>query len=298
MEEIWHALGYMQVAGGIFIAMIILERAYWIKLGRLSVYDVREALANISTGVLYKLIDGVVLAVFLTNFYDWFVERGLRYTFTNKWVGIFVLFVIADLLFYLIHCVMHKTRYAWCAHITHHSSSRFNLSTALRQNFLFDLSGAVIMWCLPLALIGFSSTSAVVVVEWILAYQFFVHTEMVDRLPAWYEFIFNTPSHHRVHHSQNPDELESNLGGVLIIWDRLFGTFRDERDVGKITYGIPHRMPQTLNPLRLNLSEWFAMWRDVWRFRDLRILWKHPDWLEETYRSRQSSRDFVLDPGE
>jgi sterol desaturase/sphingolipid hydroxylase (fatty acid hydroxylase superfamily) len=197
-----------------------------------------------------------------------------------------VLFFVTDFLFYILHVVLHKMRYAWCSHITHHSSTRFNLSTALRQNFLFDLSGVAILWCLPLALIGFDKMSAVLAIEMNLFYQFFIHTEVVDRLPAWCEAVFNTPSHHRVHHGSKPDQMETNFGGVLIIWDRFFGTFTDERDAGTISYGITHRQPRTLNPLRLNLDEWFCMWRDVWRYRDLRILWKHPDWVEETYRCK------------
>lgn len=288
MEDIRHALSFLEIAGGIFIAMIIVERAYWIRLGRLSAYDIREVLSNISTGVIYKLLDGVVVALFLTYLYDDIVNLGLKYTFAYRWIAIAVIFVVTDFTFYVLHYGMHKTRYAWCSHVTHHSSTRFNLSTALRQNFLFDLSGLVILWCLPLALIGFDKMSAVVAIELNLFYQFFIHTEVVDRMPAWCEAVFNTPSHHRVHHGDVPAQIESNFGGVLVIWDRLFGTFLDERDAGQINYGIPHRPLLTLNPFRLTLSEWFWMWRDVWHRKDLRILWKHPDWLEETYRFRRS----------
>ena len=203
---------------------------------------------------------------------------------TNPWLGWVVLFVVADLLFYGLHWLMHKTRYGWCSHITHHSSTRYNLSTALRQNVLFDLSGLALLWWLPLALIGFDKFSVVLTIELNLFFQFFIHTEVIKRMPAWYEAIFNTPSHHRVHHGRNPGQLDTNFGGVFIIWDRLFGTFVDERDAGTIAYGISHRQPTTLNPLRLNLDEWFAMWCDAWRYKDLRILWKHPDWVEETDR--------------
>jgi sterol desaturase/sphingolipid hydroxylase (fatty acid hydroxylase superfamily) len=294
MGDIRHALYYLLLAGGgIFVPMIILERAYWIRLDRLSAYDLREALSNISMGFIYKLLDGVVLALFLANVYDRVVDFGLQYTFSSGLVAIAVLFFVTDFVYFVLHVLLHNTRYAWCSHVSHHSSTRFNLSTALRQNFLFDLSGVAILWCLPLALIGFDKTSAVLAIEMNLFYQFFLHTEAVNRLPAWYEAVFNTPSHHRVHHGNIPDQMEANFGGVLIIWDRLFGTFRDERNAGTISYGITHRQPQTLNPLRLNLDEWFQMWRDVWRYRDLRILWKHPDWLEETYRCNEAVRSLA-----
>jgi sterol desaturase/sphingolipid hydroxylase (fatty acid hydroxylase superfamily) len=289
MDDILHALQYLEIAGGIFVTMIIVERAHLFRFDRaLTVRDVLEILSNVSTGALYKLVDGIAVATFLTYFYDDVAKLGPQFNFQNSVVGVAVLFVVSDLAFYIIHWGMHKTRYGWSSHVTHHSSTRFNLSTALRQNFLFDLSGVAILWCLPLALIGFDKMSAVVAIELNLFYQFFLHTEVVRRLPAWFEAIFNTPSHHRVHHGDVPVQLESNFGGVLIVWDRLFGTFLPEAAAGTINYGIAHRRPQTLNPLRLNLDEWFGMWGDVWRYRDVRILWKHPDWVEYSYRLYQS----------
>ncbi|TJY60996.1 sterol desaturase family protein [Sinimarinibacterium sp. CAU 1509] len=287
MEDILHALGFVLIAGSAFLGLILIERWYWIRKHRPEAYQTREVFANIATGFMYKMFDGVVVAVFVTHFYDHIRAFGLQYTPENKWAMIALLFVVTDLIFYGLHVAMHKLRYAWCSHVTHHSSTRFNLSTALRQNFLFDLSGLAILWWLPLALIGFDKLSVVVAIELNLFYQFFIHTEVVKRMPAWYEAIFNTPSHHRVHHGRNPAQIDTNFGGVLIIWDRLFGSFVDERDAGRIEYGITNRQPTTLNPLRLNLDEWFAMWRDVWTCRDLRILWKHPDWVEQRYPDRR-----------
>lgn len=288
MQDILHALQFVLYAGIAFLGVIALERAYWLRRQRPQAYELRETLANISTGFLYKMCDGVVVAVFVTHFYDSVRQFGLQYQPESRLLGIVLLFLATDFLFYVLHFLMHKLRYGWCSHVTHHSSERFNLSTALRQNFLFDLSGLAILWWLPLALIGFDKMSVVVAIELNLFYQFFIHTEVVQRLPRWYEAIFNTPSHHRVHHGRNPGQIDTNFGGVLIIWDRLFGTFVDERDAGPIVYGIGHRQPRTLNPLRLNLDEWFAMWRDVWTCRDPRILWRHPDWVEHEYPLRRS----------
>jgi sterol desaturase/sphingolipid hydroxylase (fatty acid hydroxylase superfamily) len=289
MNDILHALGFVLIAGAAFLGLILIERLYWIRHHRPQAYETREVFANIATGFMYKMFDGVVVAVFVTQFYDDIRALGLQYTPGNKVLAILLLFVLTDLVFYGLHVTMHKLRYAWCSHITHHSSTRFNLSTALRQNFLFDLSGLAILWWLPLALVGFDKFSVVVAIELNLFYQFFIHTEVVKRLPAWYEAVFNTPSHHRVHHGRNPAQIDTNFGGVLILWDRLFGTFVDERDAGRIEYGITNRQPTTLNPLRLNLDEWFAMWRDVWTCRDPRILWKHPDWVEQQYPDRRGA---------
>lgn len=283
MDDILHALAFVLIAGTAFVALILLEAAYWRRQHVPDAYNFKESLVNVTTGFLYKMVDGAVVAVFVTQFYDDVRRVGLAYTPENKWLAMGLLFVLTDLLFYGLHYLMHKVRYGWCSHITHHSSTRYNLSTALRQNFLFDLSGLAILWWLPLALIGFDKMSVVVAIELNLFYQFFIHTQVVQRMPAWYEAIFNTPSHHRVHHGSNPAQIDTNFGGVLIIWDRLFGTFVDERRAGQIVYGISLRQPTTLNPLRLNLDEFLAMWGDVWRHKDLRILWKHPDWVAQAY---------------
>lgn len=280
MEDILHALGFVVVAGAVFLLWIVAEAWVLHRQGRVDAYALRETLSNMTMGLLYKLTDGAVVAVLVTQCWDDVAAWGLRWQAPNAWVAGVALFVVSDLLFYGAHVAMHKLRYGWCSHITHHSSERFNLSTALRQNFLFDLSGMALLWWLPLALIGFDRMAVVLAIELNLFYQFFLHTEVVGRLPRWFEAVFNTPSHHRVHHGRNPGQIDTNFGGVLIVWDRLFGTFVDERDAGPIAYGISHRQPSTLNPLRLNLDEWRAMWRDAWRLRDVRVLWKHPDWVE------------------
>jgi sterol desaturase/sphingolipid hydroxylase (fatty acid hydroxylase superfamily) len=278
------------IAGTAFIGLMLLEALYWRRHNQPDAYNFKESLANVSTGFIYKVIDGFVVAVFVTYFYDDIRQLGLQYTAPNKWVAIILLILISDLIGYVLHLLMHKVRYAWCAHVTHHSSLRFNLSTAMRLNFLFDLLGLAIVWWLPLALIGFDKISAVVAIELNLVYQFFLHTQVVKRMPWWYEAIFNTPSHHRVHHGCSPVQIDKNFGGIFIIWDRLFGTFLDEKDAGIIVYGIPSRPPQSLNPLRLNLDEFFSMWADVWRHKDLRIVWKPPDWVNEQYPGPGSPR--------
>ena len=298
MADIRHALWFIAIAGSIFVISIAFEWGYLFHRGNRSAYDLREVLANICTGLMYKGLDGVVVALFVTWVYDGVVKLGLQLNFSSSPARIAAAFLITDFMYFALHRLMHKTRYGWSSHVTHHSSTRFNLAAALRQNFLFDLSGLVILWCVPMALLGFDKMTTVLAIELNLAYQFFIHTEVVDRLPAWVEAIFNTPSHHRVHHSVVPGQMESNLGGVLIIWDRLFGTFLDERDVGKINYGIPYRPLRTLNPLRLNLEEFCRMCRDVWRNKDVSLLWKHPDWLEDDYRRRTASTAPLRSPGD
>lgn len=280
MDDLLHAFLFILLAGVVFFAVMVWERGHLIRQGRPQAYDIQESLTNIAMGFTYKVVDGLVVGLFIYQFFDAVYQVGLQLTISNHWLHGITLFLLTDLLMYLVHMLMHKVRYAWCSHVTHHSSSRFNFSTALRQNFLMDLSGVAMLMMIPMSLIGFDKTSVIIAIELNLFYQFFIHTETVGRLPNWFETIFNTPSHHRVHHGSSPKQIDTNFGGVLIIWDRFFGTFVDERDAGLISYGIAYRQPNTLNPLRLNLGEWFAMWGDVWRFRDLRILWKGPDWVE------------------
>lgn len=282
MNDVLHALAFIALFGSLFIAIIVLEAWYWHRKGRVGVYDLKETLANMATGGMYKVVDGVAIALFIQACYDYVRQFGLQLRLEHGVAAYLLLFLATDFFFYFYHLAMHKIRWFWAIHVTHHSSTRMNFSTALRQNFLLDLNFGWVLWWLPLALIGFDKTWALISIEASLAYQFFLHTETVGRL-GWFERLFNTPSHHRVHHGCQPTQIDTNFGGVLIIWDRLFGTFVDERDAGKLVYGLTSRQPTTLNPLRLNLDEFVQMLRDTWHYRDWRILYKAPSYVEERY---------------
>ena len=288
MKDLLHALGFILTFGMVFLSIIALEAWYWHKKGRKNAYDLKETLANITTGGMYKIIDGIAIALFIQFFYDFVRQYGFQYSANDGLLSILFLFLASEFFFYLYHLTMHKVRWFWAIHVTHHSSKIMNFSTALRQNFLMDLNFGWVMWWLPLAIIGFDKNWALIAIELSLAYQFFLHTEMVGRLGV-FESIFNTPSHHRVHHGCKPEQIDRNFGGVLIVWDRLFGTFADERDscseVGGFEYGLTSRQPTTLNPLRLNLDEFFQMFKDVIRYRDLRIFYKEPNFVEKVYKA-------------
>ncbi len=283
MTDVIHAMGFIFTFGVLFIGIIILEAWYWQRKGRPEAYNFKETLANISTGGLYKIVDGIAIALFIQFFYDYVKQYGFKYETNDGFLSVLFLFIAADFFFYIYHFLMHKVRWLWAIHVTHHSSKIMNFSTALRQNFLMDLNFGWVLWWIPLAIIGFDKNWTIIAIELSLAFQFFIHTEMVYKLAKPYEFFFNTPSHHRVHHGCKPDQIDTNFGGVLIIWDRLFGTFKDERDVGEIEYGLTSRQPTTLNPLRLNLDEFFQMLKDVVTYKDLKILYKSPSYVEEVY---------------
>jgi len=281
MNDLVHALMFIAIFGMIFMTIIVIEAIYLKRKG-MKEYEWRESVSNICTGAMYKIVDGIAVALFIQVFYETVQGYGFQYQPDVGVVGILMLFVAQDFFYYCYHFTMHKVRWFWANHVTHHSSRNLNFSTALRQNFLMDLNFSWVIWWLPLAIIGFDKNWALFAIEASLAYQFFLHTEVVKRLGPL-ERVFNTPSHHRVHHGCKPDQIDRNFGGVLIIWDRLFGTFVDESRVGELKYGLTNRQPTTLNPIRLNLDELIQMFKDVWRYRDLKVFVMPPGYVDEKY---------------
>ncbi|GAA4903465.1 sterol desaturase family protein [Ferrimonas pelagia] len=201
--------------------------------------------ADILTGLL---IAKLYLALFGWRLFE--IEMGL-------W-SFLLLMVLQDLCYYGFHRASHRVRWMWAAHVAHHSSERMNFSTAARQSLMYPLAGMWVFW-LPLVLIGFDPNWVVFVVLLNLALQFFVHTQAIRSLGPL-EWIINTPSHHRVHHGRNPQYIDKNYAGILIIWDRLFGTF--EPEVATVEYGITKPV-NSFNPLTVTFSEWRDMFAEA-----------------------------------
>ncbi|WP_432896624.1 sterol desaturase family protein [Micromonospora matsumotoense] len=194
-------------------------------------------------------------------------------TSVGTWV---LLFFADDLAYYWFHRTHHEVRLFWASHVVHHSSTHFNLSTALRQSWTPMTS---LPFWLPLALLGIPPWMIFLQQSVSLLYQFFLHTERIDRLPRPVEWVFNTPSHHRVHHGANREYLDRNYGGILIVWDRLFGSFAPEHT--PVRYGLTTNIG-TYNPLRVATHEYAAIWADVrragsWRHRLGHVLGR-PGW--------------------
>ncbi|MEH3052497.1 MAG: sterol desaturase family protein [Patulibacter minatonensis] len=228
-------------------------------------YELRDTRTSISMGLGYLVISGGWNAVALVAFAalatasPWEVDMGQPWA----WVVLLVLF---DLLFYWDHRVHHRVRVGWASHVVHHSSEHFNLSTAVRQPWT-PMSSTVFF--APLPLLGFPPSAVLTISAIDLLYQFGIHTEKIGRLPRPIEFLFNTPSHHRVHHGSDQQYLDRNYGGVFIVFDRLFGTFTPE--TARPTYGLTSNI-NTFNPLRVAFHEWQAIGHDVrqarrWRDR-------------------------------
>ena len=228
-------------------------------------YEVRDTATSMSMGAGSQVIalpwKAVVIVAYaaLYSVAPWQLSSGSVWT----WV---LLFFAEDLAYYAFHRAHHRVRLLWASHVVHHSSVRFNLSTALRQSWT-PMSG--LPFWMPLALLGIPPWMILLQQSISLIYQFFLHTERVDRLWRPIEFVFNTPSHHRVHHGSNNVYLDRNYGGILIIWDRLFGTFQPEGE--RVVYGLTKNI-DTYNPLRVAFHEYTATWHDIrtatrWRDR-------------------------------
>jgi sterol desaturase/sphingolipid hydroxylase (fatty acid hydroxylase superfamily) len=239
-------------------------------------YDRRDALASISMGLgnlfFSALVKGGVLAIYLALYQFRLFEIGHG---PLAWL---LLFFAEDLCYYAFHRSHHGVRVLWAAHVNHHSSERYHLATALRQSWTTPFTG--FWFWLPLPLLGFHPLMIMTQQAISLLYQFWIHTELIDRLGPL-EAVLNTPSHHRVHHAVNTRYLDRNHAGILIIWDRLFGTFEPESRADPVRYGITKNIG-TYNLLRIAFHEWTAVLRDAFHARGLRnklgYLFAPPGW--------------------
>jgi sterol desaturase/sphingolipid hydroxylase (fatty acid hydroxylase superfamily) len=269
-----------------FILLLVAE-AIFSAIDRRELYEGRDTFASLAMGVGNVLVNlvvkGIEFAALMIVFQFAFFDLGMAW-----WVWI-VLFFAEDVTYYWFHRVSHESRYFWASHVVHHSSQRYNLSTALRQTWTGGLSGSFVFW-LWLPLVGFHPIMVMTVRSISLIYQFWIHTEAVGKLPRPIELIFNTPSHHRVHHGSDVEYLDRNHGGVLIIWDRMFGTFQEEKE--RPRYGLTNNI-NTYNPFRIAFHEWADIWADVrrplpWKAR-LGYLFGPPGWSHDG--SRKTTRE-------
>ena len=223
-------------------------------------YDAKDTAGSLAMGI-GNVIVGFVGKVIVFGAYTLVYQLRFFTVDMTQWWAWIVLFFADDFSYYWFHRISHSSRYFWASHVVHHSSMKYNLGTALRQTWTGNLSGAFIFW-IWLPLFGFSPVAIMTMQAISLLYQFWIHTEHINRFPAPIEFIFNTPSHHRVHHGSDLDYLDKNHAGVLIIWDRLFGTFEPERH--RPTYGLTTNI-DSHNPVRIAFHEWVAIGQDIRR---------------------------------
>ncbi len=294
MSELPQFPAVTQLAIPLFIGAIILEIVFvrfFRAVGEFETHDVLTSLlmgtGNVVAGLLFGFISfGALMWVWQFRLFD----LGFFW-----WVGV-IAFLADDLRYYWYHRIAHRVRWVWAEHVNHHSSQHYNLSTALRQSWSGQFTGMFILQ-VPMVLLGFHPAFIAFVYGFNLVYQFWIHTETIRKLPVPFEYIFNTPSHHRVHHATNPRYLDANYAGTLIIWDRVFGTFVPELDEDMPRYGIVKNLG-TFNPVKVAFHEWVAMVRDVFQpgigMGDrLRYIYMPPGWSHDG--SRKTSLDLKAD---
>jgi sterol desaturase/sphingolipid hydroxylase (fatty acid hydroxylase superfamily) len=241
-------------------------------------YRLPDAIANMSCGITSQL-SGLFLKVFAIGIYQLLHENFNLVTWDKTWMYWVALFLLAYLAYYWAHRMSHEVNLFWGGHVVHHQSEDYNLSVALRQSSL------QVVWTfafsLPLAFVGFQTLDFALVTAYITLYQFWIHTELINKM-GWFEYIFNTPSHHRVHHGRNPKYIDKNHAGTLIIWDRMFGTFQPEEE--RPTYGITKPI-NSWNAAFANFSHYEEMAKDMKRIPSwsdkIKYMFKKPGWLPD-----------------
>lgn len=239
---------YIALAIPLFFILIAVEYL-WAKAKGMQVYRINDAVSNISCGIGQQLT-GILFKTALFFSYFWLYEHARLFSIPEELLWWFVLFIGVDFCYYWFHRFSHEVNMIWATHIVHHQSEDYNLSVALRQSSFQGFFSLI--FYLPLAVLGFSPLMTLTVIAINTLYQFWIHTELI-RTMGWFEWIFNTPSHHRVHHGSNPEYIDKNHGGTFIIWDRLFGTFQQE--LKPVVYGITTPL-KSWDPLHANVHYW------------------------------------------
>ena len=265
-----------------FFAITVIIEGLIIAKHTPKVYSVKDALTSISMGlgnVFIGFIAKVIVLLALT--YIWYNYRIFNIPFT--WWSWVLIFFLDDFAYYWNHRIGHRSRLFWASHIVHHSSEKYNLSTALRQTWTGGFY-TFIFWTW-IALLGFHPLMILTQMSVSLIYQYWIHTELIKKMPRWFESVFNTPSHHRVHHGSNPLYLDKNMAGILIIWDKMFGTFQPELEEEKVIYGLTANI-NTFNPLKVAFNEWGNMLKDVFTSKTsilnkLKYFTKPPGWRHD-----------------
>ncbi|SKA34165.1 Sterol desaturase/sphingolipid hydroxylase, fatty acid hydroxylase superfamily [Enhydrobacter aerosaccus] len=250
----------------------------WLSRTRPAGYDWKAwgtSVADLAVRRLLALLPyGLAMPVFA-----WAYEHRL-FTFHIDNVGsVLLLFIGLEFFYYWYHRASHTVRWFWNTHAVHHSPNQFNLAAAYRLGWFGKLTGATVFFT-PLALLGFEPQTVLAALFLNLLYQFWIHADWIPKL-GWLEYVLNTPSAHRVHHARNPEYLDANYGGVLIVFDRLFGTYVEEREDLPCEYGLVTRVT-TYNPVLINAQPWIGLAKDLAGARSFREAWGYlfgaPGW--------------------
>ena len=249
-------------------------------------YRLTDAITNINCGITEQ-ITGVFVKAALIGGYQYVFEHWSLFEIPVNWWSITLLFLGVDFCYYWAHRMSHEVNIMWGGHVVHHQSEDYNFSVALRQGSFQKFW--TFWFYLPLAFLGFDTLTFLLVSALNTVYQFWIHTETIGKLPKPIEWIFNTPSHHRVHHGRDPKYIDRNHAGSLIIWDRIFGTFQEEEE--KPTYGITKQIA-SWNPIKANLQHYIDMVKQLFKTPGLtnkfKVIINKPGWQPKELGGYQS----------
>lgn len=240
-----------------FVLLLSIEAWYSYKENK-HLYNTKDTFGSLGLGI-GNVITGLFTKALIFGIFSFLYQHRLFTIVENHWWYWVLLFFADDLSYYCFHRTSHFVNYFWASHVVHHSSQYYNLAAALRQTWTGNATGAFLFWAW-MPLVGFNPLWILFMQQLSLIYQFWIHTETIQKLPPVIEYIFNTPSHHRVHHGSNLKYLDKNHGGILILWDRIFNSFKaeDERPV----YGLTNNINSN-NPAMIALTTWASLLKKV-----------------------------------
>lgn len=242
-------------------------------------YDWRATGVSVFNLFTRNLVLVLVPFTLATPFIAWAETHRLTHIELNHWAALLGLFIGQEFCYYWFHRAAHRVRWFWCNHAVHHTPNELNLSAALRIGSFGRITGVPFFY-VPLVWLGYPTEVVFQMLSLNLLYQFWIHATWIPKL-GWLEYVLNTPSAHRVHHASNLDYLDANYGGVLIVFDRLFGTYREERADEPCRYGLVHPIT-TYNPVKVEFHEWAGLMRDLRQARSLKAVLGHlfmpPGW--------------------
>lgn len=260
------------------VILLSLAEGVWLARSHKQTYDWKAFLCSLVDAIGRRILSVLPIGL-ATPVFAWAYQHRLFTIELDGPLPVLGLFLGLEFFYYWYHRTSHRVRWFWATHAVHHTPNQLNLSAAYRLGWTGRLTGVTIFFT-PLSLIGFHPSAVLAAFALNLLYQFWLHATWIPKL-GWLEFVFNTPSHHRVHHARNVEYLDANYGGVLILFDRLFGTFVEERAEEPCDYGLVERVV-SYNPLTIAFHAWIALGRDLLRARSLRevggYLFGPPGW--------------------
>jgi sterol desaturase/sphingolipid hydroxylase (fatty acid hydroxylase superfamily) len=278
------------IAAPIMFSLVALEYYLSVRKNMKNLYSGKDFLASASIGIGNMFVNAFTkVGVFyiVVVFY-----RITPLSIPPTWWSYLVCFILLDFLRYWAHRIAHHQRFWWSTHVVHHSSTHYNFSVSFRLSWTQNLK---LVFFLPVVLLGFNPIVFFIVHQLEVLYQFWIHTEFIRKLPKPIEYIFTTPSHHRVHHAVNEKYIDRNFGSTLIIWDRMFGTFQPEEE--QAVYGITKPV-NSYNPVYLVFHAWGDLFRDIWKRPSAawKILFGSPTaWEREEVKKKSVATDKVQD---